>query len=496
MRSLWALGPIVIALGLSTGCGYEVAPPNALEILVVTEPATLDPRFATRGLDVKLTRLVHAGLVTLDPNTLEPRPRMARSLTRRNASEIDVTLDETARFHSGKPLEPRDVCATLEAIGDPLLESPHRSIVATFAQCRPSGPHTLRLTLSGPRACWMSDLEIPILRADEVRSRPRADGKLDGLGPFRVETNADGAIHLAPASSGSRPPPRYPLVIRTIHDENARAMRVLSGRAEVAPNAFSPSLLSGFVGSNADIVVTTRPGANVTYLLTRCDRPPFDQASIRQGLSLAIDRNLIVNHLLAGKARVAKWLIPEGHWAAPNDLPALNYDPSSAQQRLRNLGPVTLLTSTDRSRVLQARAVAQMLTDAGLVTQVIPLELGLLLSRLDAGQFTLAILQIPELTEPNILSWFFHPRAVGSANLLGKNRARYRSEIAGNLLDRASAAFDQQQRKQLYAELAQVMLSDMPVVPLWHEDQIVVARGRGKRFVPSAEGRWLSLAEL
>jgi peptide/nickel transport system substrate-binding protein len=486
----------VATLGFASGCRRPIDPSRAVEVLVPTEPATLDPRYATRGLDVKITRLIHAGLVTLDPDTLEPRPNLARSITRHDDLEIAVVLDENARFHSGKPLEPRDVCATLEAIQNPNLHSPHRSIVEAFAQCRTVGPHSLELSLRSPRASYLSDLEIPILRADEANRPASVDGELDGLGPFRVDAHRGSDILLVPAGNGTRPEPHHALIVRTVHDENARAMRILSGRAEVAPNAFSPSLLAGFSERDPNVFLTTRPGANITYLLIRSDRPPFDRPAVRHGLSLAIDRNSIVTNLLAGKARAARWLIPEGHWAAPTALPALGYDPAAARELLSNSSPVTLLTSTDKSRIVQARAVAQMLADAGLDTKVVPLELGLLLSRLDAGQFSLAILQIPELTEPNILSWFFHPRGIKSDGSLGKNRSRYQSETASRLLDMASATFDQAERRRLYVELATVMLSDMPVVPLWHEDQIAVTRGRGRHFIPSAEGRWASLAEL
>jgi len=119
-----------------------------------------------------------------------------------------------------------------------------------------------------------------------------------------------------------------------------------------------------------------------------------------------------------------------------------------------------------------------------------------LLSRLDAGQFTLAILQIPELTEPNILNWFFHPRGIGAKNAQGKNRTHYDNPEVGRLLDLAAATFDADERRQQYADLARLMLSDLPVVPLWHEDQIVVARSRGRKFSLSAEGRWQALADL
>lgn len=434
--------------------------------------------------------------MALDPNTLAPMPGLAVSVVKRDAGVIDIELDKNARFHGGKALDATDVCATLKAIAEPGLMSPHRSIVETFTQCTPEGPHHLQLTLSGPRASYLSDLEIPILRADQARLPQRADGTLDGLGPFRVESNVPGAIRFAPIGNGTRPPPRFPLVVRTVHDENARAMRLVARRTEVAPNAFSPSLLRGLDRRDPDIVVTTRPGANVTYLLTRCDRPPLDHAEVRRALSLAIDREAIVMHLLAGMAQAAKWLIPDGHWAAPTDLPKLGYDPAEARRLLSALPQVTLLTSTDRTRVLLARAVGQMLSDAGLATQVVPLELGLLLSRLDAGQFTMAILQIPELTEPNLLNWFFHPLDANGLQTYGKNRSRYQSAVAAKILDQASSTFDVDERHRLYVELAHVMLSDMPVIPLWHEDQIVVARGRGKRFMPSAEGRWSSLADL
>lgn len=47
-----------------------------------------------------------------------------------------------------------------------------------------------------------------------------------------------------------------------------------------------------------------------------------------------------------------------------------------------------------------------MLEDAGAKVRVVALDLGVLLKRLDSGDFELAILQMPELTEPNILNWF------------------------------------------------------------------------------------------
>jgi len=459
-------------------------------MVVPTEIVELDPRYATRALDVKVSRLVHAGLVDLHPDTLLPQPRLAQALTLREDRSILVKLRAGVRFHSGRLLEANDVCATLEALKDPALASPHRAVVSAFATCRVESATTLVLTLAYSRATWMTDLEVPILRADQARAARGTE--LDGLGPFKVLIRGDNEVRLVSADAAVVGRPHQPVVIRTIRDENVRVLRLIGGHADIAANAVSPTLLPT-LATYPNLRLSTRSGANVTYLLMQNDREPFRSAAVRRAVSAAIDRQAIVAHLLNGYATPAKWLLPESHWAAPPDLEPLKFDPPLARPILADVRPVTLLTSPERSRLLVARVLAQMLEDAGLRTQVMPLDLGVMLKRLDAGDFTLAILQIPELTEPNVLSWFFHPKGVPGEGHDGRNRARYRNPRAAELFDAAASNFDRAARTALYFELAHLMLDDMPVVPLWHEDQMVVTSARVHGFRPSAEGHWLSL---
>ena len=119
--------PLAAALLLSCR-SRNAADPDALEIVVPTETATLDPRFSTRSLDVKVTRLLHAGLMGLDRNTLAPVPLLASSHRFVNETTLELELRQELRFHSGKPLHSSDVCATLSALADPALGSPHRPL--------------------------------------------------------------------------------------------------------------------------------------------------------------------------------------------------------------------------------------------------------------------------------------------------------------------------------------------------------------------------------
>jgi peptide/nickel transport system substrate-binding protein len=262
----------------------------------------------------------------------------------------------------------------------------------------------------------------------------------------------------------------------------------------VAPNAISPALLPALEGRN-QLSVQSRAGANVTYLLLHNDRAPLDRSEVRRALGQAIDRQKIVKTLMADRAQVAHWIFPSQHWAYAKSEP-LVHDPDAARGVLSGVRPLTLLTSTDRARITLARAIAQMLGDAGVQVQVVSLDFGVLLSRLDAGDFDMATLQMPELTEPHLLSWFFHPKGVPGEGGIGKNRARWRHPQAGEWLDRAGENRDIGVRRLYYGKLAALMQSELPVIPLWHEDQVAVVSDRARGFALSAEGRWLSLASL
>jgi peptide/nickel transport system substrate-binding protein len=487
---------IPLAAALLASCRtHDTAEPDALEIVVPTESATLDPRFSTRSLDVKLTRLLHAGVMGLDRNTLAPVPLLARSQRFVNENTLEIELQPGARFHSGQLLRATDVCATLSALADPALGSPHRAVVRAIGTCTATSNHKLRIVLAEPRASLLSDLEVPILRSDQVRLPPRPNGELDGLGPYRVARARPGEVVLEPADTGVLSRPAHAVVVRTVRDENARALRLLAGESDIAPNAISPGLLPALEREDA-LAVVARAGANVTYLLMHNDRPPFDRLEVRRAVAHAIDRELIVRTMLAGRARVAKGLLPPDHWAAAPELAAEPFAPEAARTVLSTLPSVTLLTSTDRARVTLARVIAQMLRDAGLEVEVVALDLGVLLERLDAGDYLLASLQLPELTEPNVLSWFFHPDKIPGEGSEGKNRVRYRSAEARVVLDIAARVRDPAERRDAYQRFARLVQRDVPVVPLWHEDQIAVVSRRARGFELSAEGRWLSVAGI
>ncbi len=485
--------PFVAALGLfvvTASCHREPRSDHALEVVVPTPPTSWDPRFSTDAVGLRVSRLLHAGLVSLDPDTLLPRPAAAESLAL-DGLTITITLRPGVRFASGAPLEADDVCATLSAVASATLGSPHRQVLAAFARCVVDSPTALRVELSHARASWQTDLELPILRRDEV-TRVAPGGALDGLGPYVLAGGDAGGLELRPSPHGVGAVAHRPLVVRTIRDENARTLRVLSGSADVVPNALSPTSLRAL--EHEGVRVVRRPGANLTYLATNDETGPTRALKVRQAIAAALDRERLARTVLEGGASVAETFLPPSSFAWRPPSSPIRHDRAAASRVLQGVH-LSLLVSSDRTRGLLARAIAQDLEDAGARIEVIPLELGVMLSRLTAGDFELSVLQIPELTEPHVLSWFFRSSAIPGVGQ-GANRARYRSPALDALLDEGGRVSELDARRRIYAGVLDVLEADLPVIPLFHEDQIAAVSARAVGFVPSAEGRWGALAGL
>jgi peptide/nickel transport system substrate-binding protein len=493
-------GPVGILMGTAAGgcqSHAEAERVRPIEVLVANDPDTLDPRYVTDSVGMRATRLVHAGLVRLDPDSLAPLPYLARKWRFIDPRTLEIDLRDDVRFHSGAPLRARDVVETLRAFASPEVASRHASVVDAIASAEETGEHTVVIRLARPHATLLTDLELPILRADEAASPPSPDGALDGLGPYAVEAVARGEVRLVPAEGGALPRPAHAVTLRTVHDENARALRLEAGRSDVSLNLLSPTLL-GALTSQSHLAIASRPGANLTYMVVAEQRAPLGDAPIRRALSDAIDRAMLCSTLLGGHARPAGGLIAPVHWANAG-TPPLPFDPDASRAVFakgateRGRLHVTLMTSVERLRGDIARVIAQELEDVGVDAEVIALELGTMIARLNAGDFDLAILQLPEMTEPNVLRRFLHSAFVPPA---GANRGRVSDAVLDALLDEGDRAADSEERRGIYARLEAHERALMHVVPLWYEDQVVVTSDRARAFVPSAEGRWLSLAGL
>ncbi|MGB8330765.1 MAG: ABC transporter substrate-binding protein [Polyangiales bacterium] len=494
---------LVIGLGCSPRTERDA---DALVVMLPRDAEQLDPRFVGDPYGLRVSRLIFGSLVTIDPRTLEVIPDLAESVTVSSPTEFEVRLRDGLRFSDGSPLDAEDVVATFQGVIDPSLGSRYAHTYRRIAEMRVTDPRTILFVLTEPHATFLTDLELPIVRSEDAFRRiATPDDPLPvGAGPYRLVSREPGVLELRANPHWHRGTPKYPsLRLVVIRDDNTRALRMLAGQGDLAIASIPPLLLPMF---QEDERFETRSVAGIStmYLGFQTASAKLHDVRVRRAIASAINRELLVRAKYHGLARVTETWIPRGHWAELASLPTLRFDPEKSRALLdaagfpNPAGPeprmrLVLRTTSERFRQSVARAIAAMLGDVGVEVDVRPSEAATLISDLNRGRFDLTLLEVPEVIEPHVLSWFFESSRIPGPQSEGANRWRYQNEELDRLFELGTTLIDRERRRAAYAEAQRVLARDIPVLPLWQPDTTAVVR-RGSSFEVPRDGRFGTLA--
>jgi peptide/nickel transport system substrate-binding protein len=498
-----------LALLLVLGIGCSRATDLATDALVVMLPRDaeqLDPRFVGDPYGLRVSRLLFGSLVTIDPRTLEVIPDLAESVSAVSPTRFEVRLREGLRFSDGSALDARDVVATFEGVVDPKLRSRYAHTYRRIAEMQSPDPRTVVFILREPHATFVTDLELPIVRSEDALRRiatPEAPIPI-GAGPYRLVKRDPGVLELAANPHWHRGAPKHPrLRMVVIRDDNTRALRLLAGQGDLAVASIPPLLLPMFA-DDSRFEIRTVPGISTLYLGFLTTSPKLDDVRVRRAIGYAIDRALLVQAKYDGLARVSDTWIPEGHWADAGSKSPRPFDPEQAKELFDQAGfpdppgpdprlRLVLRTTSERFRQSVARALAGMLRDVGVEVDVRPSEAATLISDLNRGRFELTLLQVPEVIEPHVLSWFFDSSRIPGPESEGANRWRYDNPELDALFELGRTRIEPAARRAAYQEIQSILARDLPVLPLWQPDTVAVIR-RGTSYDVPRDGRFGTLA--
>jgi peptide/nickel transport system substrate-binding protein len=479
---------------------------SALVVLLPRDAQEIDPRFTGDAYGLKVSRLLFASLVTIDPYNLEVVPDLAEDVLVETPARYRVRLRPGLRFSDGSALDASDVAATYRSVVDPALGTRYARTYRRIAAVRVIDALTIVFELTGPHATFLTDLELPILRSEDRSRHIGAIGAAApiGAGPYILERREPGVIDLAANPHWHGGVPRHPRVrLLVVRDDNTRALRLLAGAADLAVNAIPPLLLPLFE-ADPRFTVQSAPGVGTAYVGLNLEADGLRDPRVRRAIAHAIDRESLIRAKLSGRARLASgWIVP-GHWAHARELPQYAYDPARARALLREaesargdgrpLPTLTLRCGSDRARQSIARAIATMLADVGLRVELRPSEVATLIADLNRGRFELTMLEVPEVVEPHVLTWFFGSDHVPGSGREGANRWRLRSRALDDALERGRANVERAARIAAYHEVQQILARELPVIPLWHEDVVAVRGPRAKAVRVPRLGRFDTLA--
>lgn len=501
MRRAFGIVATAVALAVCS-CGGGKRGDRDLVFVIESNPANLDPRYATDGTTQRIDRLIFSGLVVRD-SQMNLHGDLAESWETPDPLTYVFRLKKGVKFHDGRPLTSRDVKATMDYMMDPANRSPKRGSFSMIASIEAADADTVIFHLKQPYASFLWNLERSAVGIVPAGSGREFAQKPVGTGPFRfvsqaqddavvlqrdeVVSDTEGPPQRAQSSPGSRKAGDNTegerVTFRVVPDAIVRALELRKGTADVEMSSLSPDMVP-VLAKRPELQVTEEAGTNFAYLGVNLEDPILAKKEVRQALAYATDRESLVKYLLRGQARLASGILPPNHWAYEGDVKKYGYDPAEAERLLDAAGfprgadgvrmRLMLKVSTQEQARLLGTALQDQWKKAGVALDVRPLESATLFSDLDKGNFQLSYsIWVGANNDPDIFDLVFSSKKIPPN---GRNRGHYRNAQADRLIDQIRGEMDQGKRKELCSELQKILADELPYVPLWYVDQVSVHR--------------------
>ena len=484
-----AVGAAILLTAVA--CRHNRPTGNVIIVGTTNSATNLDPRVGTDEASQKIHQLIFNALVHID-SQLRVVPELAESIDHPDPLTYIARLRKGVLFHNGRELTSADVVYTFRSFLDPTFKG-RSGAYRVVGAVNPLDSYTVEFRLKNPLNSFPVNLVMGIVQDGSGAANAR---KPIGTGPYRLaEFVSDDHVTLTAFDKyfGGRPR-NDGLVLKVIPDDTMRGLELRKGSVDLIVNDLSPDIVWQLQRERR-VQVETAAGTDYAYIGLNLNDPILSHPEVRKAIGYAIDREAIVKYLRRGFATLAVGIVPPMSWAYERNVFDFTHDPGKAEQLLDAAGfrdpdgpgplprfRVSLKTSTTEVYRIQAAAIQHDLARVGIAVDVRSSEFQTLSADVLRGNFQLYTLQFVGVTDPDILRLVYHSQQVPPSGL---NRVRYRNADVDRLIEAASAAAGDDERKKLYGEAQQHIADDVPYIPLWDKTNVAI-------FQPDIHGVTLS----
>lgn len=499
-RGLLLLAVLGVLCALN-GCSHHPVDTNAVTVVIESSPTNLDPRIGTDAQSEHIDELIFDSLLKKDAQ-FNLQPDLATSWEVPNPLTYIFHLRSGVVFHNGQPLTSRDVKWSLDSMLNHTLLTAKYQAYRSISSVETPDPQTVVIHMRQPDASLLWNLSdgafgvVPYGSGADFQRHPI------GTGPFQfVRQEVDKEVVLERNPHSWQGVPKIDrLRFNVVPDGTTRALELRKGSADVAQNALT-SDMTWSLRRDTNLRFATAPGTVVQYLTFNLRDPYLRDVRVRRAIAYAMNRPLIIATLLRGNARPADSLLPPNHWAYSDNVTRYAYDPAKARSLLDAAGykpgadgvrfHLEMKTSNDEGTRLLAMALQQQLRAVGIALDVRSFEFATFYSDISHGAFAIYGLRwIGGNEDPDIFRYAF---ASASAPPRGANRGNYSNAELDRLLQTAATESSQEKRRTAYVRVQQILADDLPTLPLWFLDSVVVYNRRLSGVQASASGNFYFL---
>ena len=521
IRFRWAVSATVLAL-LFVACGGSdkgktekgsaaEAKPGGVFRLGIVEPTAIDPYNSQESEGILVTKQLFTGLTTLDETTVELRPGVAESWAKSDdCTEWTFNLRSGTTFTNGEEVTAESFIRGMTRAAKQAAASDvayHMAGIAGYTDLHGTGqpgsvakatefsglsapdPHTLKVKLSAPDCEFDRKTLQPVMSpvpkdAGDAANKAFNDAPV-GNGPFKLEGGwrHDQGITLVRNDSyfGDKAYlDKVELTILPSQDAAEAEYRgAQSNQFDYAriPPALIPQAKATYEPKHGFI---SKLSYGINYLLVNVVNPPLNSPDARKAISLAIDRDAIIDGVFKGFQTKATSIIPPPLKAyyQPTvcdvcDKPDLGR--AKALAASGGLPPgtkVSLAFNTGGGHEAWVQAIGQELEkNLGLKVDLQPSPFAELLKKEKADNASGLFRAGWSADYPSAENFLF-PLLSKHSLPPGDNRGRYVNERFDDLLAQARKAPTESARANLIKEAEkQAIGTDMALIPLWYRSQ-------------------------
>ncbi len=486
---------LLLAAAAALALAAPATAQRSLTIGAQSAPSGMDPHYHSANNNNAILRQIFDPLV--DFNTRgELVPALAESWRPINDLTWEFRLREGVRFHDGTPFTAEDIGFTFARVPTvPNSPGPFTPYVRSVAGVEVVDGRTVRITTREPNPFLDWDLSLVTilsrrLHANATLADFNSGRAMVGTGAYRHLAYTQGERHEIARNPGfwGRQPAWDRVTMRFISNAGARVATLLAGEVDLidfVPVQDVPRLAAdpriAVFGADSNGTAYLFPDAmreQSPFVSDRQGRPlprnPLRDARVRRALSLAINRQGIVDRLLSGQGRPAEQFAAPAVADRAPDMPPIPYDLDQARRLLAEAGYPDGFRITFHgpngwfaSDAEVAQAIAQGWTRIGVETRVEVLPPPNLFTRATAREFSLFMTTYTSSIAANTLRQVVmtkDPRT-GAGPF---NRQHYSNPALDAPLAEALRTMDPPRRNALTAQAMRIAIEDAAVIPIFY----------------------------
>ncbi len=513
-KLLWVFSLILVLLLLAAcqqpapapapGPSEPAAPAGGGDLIIATlsDAVSLDPHGSNDVPSSNVAYNLYESLVYFDRDSVL-QPLLATEWKATDDTTWEFILRKGVKFHDGSDFNAEVVKANFERLLDPDIASQRLFLFSMIEEIIAVDEYTVLFKTAFPFAPLPAHLAhsgggIISLKAIKADYDAMAAGKDPGsviaqnpvgTGYFRFESWDPGSqVKLVRNEEYWGEKAKLESVtFKVVPESLTRLSELETGYAHIS-DPVQPSD-RGRVESMPNAYLNRQSATSLAYLGFNAQKAPFDDIRVRQAISMAVNKNDIIDGIYEGTAIPAVGPIAPGVFGFDPAVKPMPYDPVKAKELLTAAGyadgfSTTIWTNDNPARIQIAEYVQSKLRDLGITVTIEVLEWGAYLDNTGEGKHDMFILgwSTPTLDGDYAMYALFHSSNFGKAG----NRTFLKDDELDELLDKGRQESDPAKRLAYYKEAQEKLVELAPMLYLLHIEDLTGVNNDVKGFYMSS----------